>query len=76
MNEILPDSARIDGGRLWVGGCDTTVLAREFGTALMVFDRSTFEARAKAFADVVGPPGVFYAGKAFLCIALCGYSTI
>ena len=71
MKEILPDSAHIEGGRLLIGGCDTTVLARQFGTPLLVFDHSTFEARAKAFADVVGPPGVFYAGKAFLCVALC-----
>ena len=71
MQSILPDSAELSDGRLHVGGCDAVSLAKEFGTPVIVFDRQTFEARAKAFAASVGPSNVFYAGKAFLCIAVC-----
>ena len=46
-------------------------LSEEFGTPLIVFDRTTFVARAEAFAAAVDRPNVFYAGKAFLCIAVC-----
>ena len=71
MRSILPDSSELSDGRLHVGGCDAVSLAKEFGTPVIVFDRQTFEARAKAFAASVGPSNVFYAGKAFLCIAVC-----
>ena len=71
MKEILPVSAQIEGGRLSVGGCDARALAEEFGTPLLVFDKATFEARANAFAASLSPDRVFYAGKAFLCVAVC-----
>jgi diaminopimelate decarboxylase len=72
MEGILPDSARVSSdGHLTVGGCDTGELADRFGTPLVVFDRHTFEARARAFASVLGASNVYYAGKASLCVALC-----
>ncbi|MGH2748073.1 MAG: diaminopimelate decarboxylase [Actinomycetota bacterium] len=72
MEGILPDTARVSSdGHLIVGDCDTVELAERFGTPLVVFDRHTFEARARSFASAVGAPNVFYAGKAFLCVALC-----
>jgi diaminopimelate decarboxylase len=72
MNGVLPDTATISAeGHLVVGGCAVPELADRFGTPLMVFDRTTFEARAKAFASVVPGDQVFYAGKAFCCVAVC-----
>ena len=71
MRSILPDTAEHTGGHLRVGGCDVVTLAEEFGTPLIVFDRATFLARAEAFAVAVDRPNVFYAGKAFLCTAVC-----
>ena len=71
MQNILPDSASSVGGRLQVGGCDAIELAEKFGTPVIVFDRETFEARARSFAEAVDASNVFYAGKAFLCIAVC-----
>jgi diaminopimelate decarboxylase len=56
---------------LSVGGCDVVELADEFGTPLIVFDRATFENRAEAFASVLGAERVFYASKAFCCVAVC-----
>jgi diaminopimelate decarboxylase len=69
---VLPRGcATSDSGHLVVGGCDVTELADRFGTPVIVLDRATFEANAKAYAAVLGPDKVFYAGKAFLCTAVC-----
>ncbi|MDQ3939795.1 MAG: diaminopimelate decarboxylase, partial [Actinomycetota bacterium] len=62
MNEVLPDTARVnDAGRLEIAGCDTAELAERFGTPLLVLDRATLEARARAFASVLEPSRVYYA---------------
>ena len=71
MQSILPDSASFTDGHLFLGGKDATELASEFGTPLIVFDRQTFTARARAFSSAVDPSRVFYAGKAFICVAIC-----
>src|ERR687894_1819260 len=72
MREILPDTTITSpDDHLVVGGCDVVDLARRFGTPLVVMDRATFEARAGAFADAVGAEHVYYAGKSFLCVAVC-----
>jgi diaminopimelate decarboxylase len=69
---VFPDTAEISAaGHLLVGARDVVDLAGEFGTPVIVFDRATLERRVAAFADVVGPPNVIYAGKAFLCVAVC-----
>jgi diaminopimelate decarboxylase len=69
---VLPTSASCSsGGRLSVGGCDASDLAERFGTPLIVLDRQTLEERAAAFTAVLEPARVFYAGKAFMCVALC-----
>jgi diaminopimelate decarboxylase len=72
MKEILPDGAGPNAnGHLVVGGCDVVDLAERFGTPLVVMDRATFEARARAFGGAVGAEHVYYAGKSFLCVAVC-----
>lgn len=71
MLEILPDTAaRSDEGHLVMGGCDTTELAARFGTPLLVFDRATLEARARAFATALPAARVCYAAKAFCNVAV------
>jgi diaminopimelate decarboxylase len=70
VNEVLPDTAQIRSGRLSIGGVDAADLADRYGTPLIVFDRVTFEARARAFAAEVDAEQVFYAGKSFLCVAV------
>ena len=54
-----------------VGGCDATELAERFGTPLVVFDRATFEERARVYSTALDPAHVHYAGKSFSCIAIC-----
>jgi diaminopimelate decarboxylase len=71
MLQTLPDTAEVSSGHLHVGGCDAVDLARRFGTPVLLLDRATFEARARAYARAAGAQNVFYAGKAFLCVAIC-----
>lgn len=71
MLEVFPDSARIEGGHLQIGGCDAVDIAARFGTPVIVLDRLTIENRARAYADALGAQQVFYAGKAFCCVAVC-----
>lgn len=62
-------------GHLEIGGCDTTDLAREFGTPLYVFDEATLRDRCRQYvkaAQAFNPRNqVAYAGKAFLTMAVC-----
>jgi diaminopimelate decarboxylase len=57
-------------GHLFVGGCDTVELAREFGTPLYVFDevelRETIRTYREAFASLYEKSSVVYASKAYL----------
>jgi diaminopimelate decarboxylase len=69
---VLPRGATCSPeGHLVVGGCDAIGLAQRFGTPLIVLDREAFEAKARAFGAALDPARVFYAGKAFLCVAVC-----
>jgi diaminopimelate decarboxylase len=71
MKEVFPDTARVSSdGHLVIGGCDAVELAERFGTPVLVFDRATLEARGKAFASVLEPARVHYAGKALCCVAI------
>ena len=38
---VLPSTAEVKDGHLWIGGVDTVELAREAGTALYVMDEAT-----------------------------------
>ena len=54
---------------LTVAGESVTDLAAEFGTPTYVVDEDDFRARARAFRDAFPDADVYYAGKAFLCVA-------
>ena len=58
-------------GRLKIGGCDATELAKEYGTPLYVFDVEYAERTAKAYVDILKREyrdfTVCYASKAFCC---------
>jgi diaminopimelate decarboxylase len=75
VNELLPQLwssgvSKVDGV-LTVAGLTVAELATEFGTPAYVVDEDDFRARARAFRDAFGRVGadVYYAGKAFLCVA-------
>src|SRR5215210_2551841 len=68
--DLLPLTAEVDGGgRLSVGGVDLCELADEFGTPLFVYDEAHVRARCREAVAAFGP-GVAYASKAFLCLAM------
>ena len=73
--DLFPQTARVqDDGHLWVGGCDTVSLARQFGTPLYVFDEATLRDHCRRYkaaltAHYPGPSQVAYAGKAWLSLA-------
>lgn len=62
-------------GHLTIGKCDTVELAREFGTPLYVFDESELRNRCREYREGLSSNHsnvqVVYAGKAFLCMAMC-----
>jgi len=63
-------------GHLEIGGCDTVELARQYGTPLYVMDEAAIRGNCRAFLQAFTgryPAGVdvHYAGKAFLCLAMC-----
>jgi diaminopimelate decarboxylase len=57
-----------------LGGCDPSVLAREFGTPLVVVDEVCLRSRMRRFQKAFSRPGwtssVTYAGKALLLAAI------
>jgi diaminopimelate decarboxylase len=67
---ILPETASVRNGRLFVGGCDMVELALKFGTPVYVFDEATLRAKARAYLQAFSSryPNVLmcYAAKAFL----------
>jgi diaminopimelate decarboxylase len=72
MRSILPDTVGgTPDGHLTVGGCDAVGLTKTYGTPLVVFDRATFEARARRYTAALEASAVAYGGKAFLCVAIC-----
>lgn len=69
---LFPDTYSVNAaGRMSVGGCDLSDLAREFGTPLYVYDEATLRGRIAEFRDTLkstypGESLLLYAGKAFL----------
>lgn len=74
VNALVPqlwarNIGKVDGV-LNVAGMRVDDLAAEFGTPLYVLDEQDFRARAREFAEAFSGAGVYYAGKAFLCVAV------
>ncbi|MDP5273740.1 diaminopimelate decarboxylase [Chengkuizengella axinellae] len=64
-----------DNGHLEIGGCDTTELAKQFGTPLYVVDEELVRQRCREYMDSFRESGltfqVAYASKAFCVKAIC-----
>ncbi|MCL8253044.1 diaminopimelate decarboxylase [Aeromicrobium fastidiosum] len=72
-NELVPHLwsdgvAKVDGV-LTVAGASATDLAAEFGTPTYVVDEDDFRRRARGFKEAFPDADVYYAAKAFLCVA-------
>jgi len=63
-----------DAGHLEIGGCDTTELAREYGTPLFVMDEAHIRSQMRGMTRTFEAQGVdchvIYASKAFPCLAI------
>jgi diaminopimelate decarboxylase len=73
--QVQPASVTCDDqGHLFIGGCDTVELANNFGTPLWIVDEQTVVdvvAALKAGLSIYPNAAPIYAGKAFLCLAMC-----
>ena len=58
-----------DDGELSVAGVPASQLATEFGTPCFVIDERDFRGRARAFKQAFAGADVYYAAKAFACLA-------
>ncbi|PHB30298.1 diaminopimelate decarboxylase [Bacillus pseudomycoides] len=72
----LHGTSRInEQGHLEIGGCDTTQLAKQYGTPLYVYDEASVREKCRAFHRAFQESGfsyqVAYASKAFLCMEMC-----
>jgi diaminopimelate decarboxylase len=67
---LFPDTARIEGGELILGGAGASALADRFGTPLLVFCEETIRARAQAYRDAAPGATIVYGSKAFPNVAL------
>jgi diaminopimelate decarboxylase len=70
VNELLPDTAALDGGELLLGGVRASALAREFGTPVVVYDEATLRAQARAYLAAASGALVAYGTKAFPSVAV------
>jgi len=72
---IMPVTAKINAlNHLTVGGIDTAELVKQFGSPLWIVCEETIRQAAAAVKDgLSGYPQALpcYAGKAFLCLAIC-----
>lgn len=61
-------------GHLEIGGCDTTELAKTYGTPLYVYDEALIREKCRAYNHAFQESGfsyqVAYASKAFLCMEM------
>lgn len=76
IGTVYPTTCRCNAlGHLEVGGCDVVDLADQFGTPLYVYDETTLRTRCReyldAFSSRVDHVTIVYAGKSFLCRAMC-----
>jgi len=75
LGEVLPLSAEVRDGHLHIGGVDTVTLAHEFGTALYVMDEAHIRTQLRNYLEWTRyhwkDVDVVYAGKAFICTAMC-----
>ena len=65
MLALFPESARIEHGRLVLGGIPGAALAEQFGTPLVVYCEETLQARAHAYRAAAAGGDVLYSVKAF-----------
>jgi diaminopimelate decarboxylase len=70
INQLFPDTAAVEDGRLVLAGIPVDELAREFGTPVVVYDEATIRASARAYAEAAPEALIAYGTKAFPNVAV------
>jgi diaminopimelate decarboxylase len=70
IDQLFPDTAAVEDGRLVLGGVPADELAREFGTPVVVYDEATIRAGARAYAAAAPGALIAYGTKAFPNVAV------
>jgi diaminopimelate decarboxylase len=70
MLDLFPDSARVDGGALEIGGARVVELAERFGTPLVVYCEATLRGAAREVRAAAPDALVVYGAKAFPNVAV------
>ena len=70
MLELFPETARIDGGELSLGGVPVSRLADEHGTPLLVYCEQTVRTQARAYRYAAPDALIAYGTKAFANVEL------
>jgi diaminopimelate decarboxylase len=68
--ELLPETARIEGAELAIGGVPATRLAEEHGTPLLVYCEQTIRNRVREYREAAPGALIVYGTKAFANVAL------
>jgi diaminopimelate decarboxylase len=68
--DLLPETARIEGGELLLGGMPATRLAEEYGTPLLVYCERTTREQVRAYREAAPGALIAYGTKAFANVAL------
>jgi diaminopimelate decarboxylase len=68
--ELLPETARIEGGQLAIGGVMARRLAAEHGTPLLVYCKDTICSRVREYREAAPGALLVYGTKAFANVAL------
>jgi diaminopimelate decarboxylase len=67
---VWPRTARRADGVLTIGGVDAIAVAEQFGTPAYVLDEDDLRSRCQEWREAFADGDVYYAGKAFLCVAV------
>lgn len=70
MLELFPDTARIEGGALVLGGVAAAELVAAHGSPLVVYDEATLRGAARAYREAAPGAVVCYGTKAFPNVAV------
>ena len=70
MLDLLPESARIEGGELTLGGVPASELADRHGTPLLVYCEQTIRSQVRAYREAAPDALIVYGTKAFANVEL------
>jgi len=70
LNELFPDTTRVEQGELVLGGVGASELVERFGTPLVVYDEATLRSQARAYLEAAPGALVAYGTKAFPSVAV------